>query len=61
MIQPQNNSEFFNGGEKMFLKKTKEATAREYWEKMDKINRQLSDLNKLAEKYQACARQAAQK
>lgn len=45
----------------MFFKKTKEKTAREYQAKMDKINRQLFDLDKLAEKYQACARSSAKK
>lgn len=43
----------------MFFKKTKEKTAREYRAKIDKINRQLSDLDKLAAKYQACAKSSA--
>lgn len=45
----------------MFLKKTKKATDREYQTKMDRINRQLADLEKLAAKYQTCNRSELQK
>lgn len=42
----------------MFFKKSKKQTAREYRAKIDKIDRQLSDLEKLARKYQACTTSA---
>lgn len=55
----QNNSRFFNGGEKMFFKKSKEKTAKEYQKKMEKINRQFEELDKLTKKYQSCIQASA--
>ena len=45
----------------MIFRNPEKRTARKYRVKMDKISRQLSDLEKLAAKYQACAKLAAQK
>lgn len=42
----------------MIFKNSEEKAARAYRAKMDRINRQLSDLEKLAGKYQACAKPA---
>lgn len=43
----------------MFFKKTKEKTAKEYQKKMDKINRQFEELDKLTKKYQSCIQTSA--
>lgn len=45
----------------MIFKNSEEKAARAYRAKMDRINRQLSDLEKLAAKYQACAKSTEQK
>lgn len=45
----------------MIFRNSEKRTARKYWAKMEKISRQLSDLEKLAAKYQACAKPATQK
>ena len=45
----------------MHFKKKTEKTAQDYQEKMEKINRQIADLEKLAAKYRSCARSVAQK
>lgn len=45
----------------MIFKNQETRVNREYRAKMEKINRQLSNLEKLAAKYQACAKSAAQK
>ena len=37
----------------MFFKKSKEKTVKEYQKKMDKINRQFEELDKLTQKYQS--------
>lgn len=43
----------------MFFKKSKEKTVKEYQEKMNKINRQFEELDKLAKKYQSCIQASA--